>query len=329
MREPSYLELSRSGELARRAEQAWAVLESCRLCPHECGANRLAGERGVCWMGDTAYVASANLHAWEEPPISGSRGSGTIFFSGCTGHCLFCQNYPISQLLFGNPMSLEQLGDAMVRLQHRGAHNINFVTPTHFLPHIVGALPHAIRRGFRLPLLMNTSGYERVETLQLLEGVIDIYLPDAKYADDDVAVRLSGFPRYVAHNRAALREMFRQVGSELDLDQEGLAHRGMVVRHLVLPDSLAGTRSVLRWLADNLSRDLHVSLMAQYFPAHRAVGDAKLGRKITTAEYDQAIQALEDAGLENGWVQDMDDACGTNLAADEAGDGDDNLEHAC
>ena len=304
---PTYLELHRSGELKRRIERAYAMLSQCRLCPRECGVDRLRGERGFCRAGAEPIVASWNVHPWEEPPISGTRGSGTIFFSGCTGRCLFCQNYPISQLGVGNTVSVQQLAEMMLELQDRGCHNINLVTPTHFVPQILAALELAIEGGLRLPLVYNTSGYERVETLQLLDGVVDIYLPDAKYADDETARRLSGFVRYVEANRAALREMFRQVGDELVLDGEGIARRGLIVRHLVLPEGLAGTPEVLRWIAENLSPRVHVSLMDQYFPAHKAVGHPVLGRKITAEEYAEALRAFEEAGLTNGWMQEHEE----------------------
>ena len=304
---PSYLELHRSGELKRRIERAYAMLSQCRLCPRECGVDRLRGERGFCRAGAEPIVASWNVHPWEEPPISGTRGSGTIFFSGCTGRCLFCQNYPISQLGVGNTVSVQQLAEMMLELQDRGCHNINLVTPTHFVPQILAALELAIEGGLRLPLVYNTSGYERVETLKLLDGVVDIYLPDAKYTDDETARRLSGFVRYVEANRAALREMFRQVGDELVLDGEGIARRGLIVRHLVLPEGLAGTPEVLRWIAENLSPRVHVSLMDQYFPAHKAVGHPVLGRKITAEEYAEALRAFEEAGLTNGWMQEHEE----------------------
>ena len=301
---PSYLNLYRNGELARRIERAYACLEDCRLCPRECGVNRLQGKQGFCRVGAKPRVASWNVHPWEEPPISGSRGSGTIFFSGCTARCLFCQNYPISQLGVGNEVSVERLAEMMLELQGKGCHNINLVTPTHFVPQIMAALPYAIERGLRLPLVYNTSGYEMVEALKLLDGVVDIYLPDAKYADDETARRLSGFVRYVEANRATLKEMYRQMGEELVLDDDGIARRGLIVRHLVLLDGLAGTPKVLRWLAENLSPRVHVSLMDQYFPAHKAVGHPILGRKITTDEYEEALRAFDEAGLENGWRQE-------------------------
>ncbi len=303
MRDPGYLVLAQNGELARRIETAWAMLARCELCPHRCGVNRLAGEHGVCRMGGLPKVSSWNLHPWEEPPISGTKGSGTIFFSGCTGRCRFCQNYPISQFGYGQEVSVERLAGMMLELQRKGAHNINFVTPTHFMPHILAALPHAVRGGFRLPLVYNTSGYERPEILRLLADVVDVWLPDSKYADDAVARRLSGFRDYVENNRAALREIYRQVGEELVLDEKGLAVRGMIVRHMVLPEGLAGTAEVLRWIAAELSPRLHVSLMDQYFPAHRAVGDGVLGRKIAPEEYESALDAFDAAGLENGWYQ--------------------------
>jgi len=305
--EPSYVALHRSGELAQRARAAMAALIECQVCPRRCGVDRLADGRGACNVGAAPVVASWNVHPWEEPPISGTRGSGTIFFSGCTGKCRFCQNYPISQYGYGNRVSVERLGEMMLELQRRGCHNINFVTPTHFVPQILAAADHAAGLGLHVPLIYNTSGYETVETLRLLEGVIDIWLPDAKYTDDDVARRISGFPGYVANNRAALREMFRQVGDELLLDDAGIARRGMIIRHLVLPDGLADTSGVMRWIAAELSPRIHISLMDQYFPAYKAVDDPILGRKITPDEYEAALDAFEAAGLENGWLQEHDD----------------------
>jgi putative pyruvate formate lyase activating enzyme len=252
-------------------------------------------------------VASANLHLWEEPPISGARGSGTIFFGGCTGRCRFCQNYPISQLGVGNEVSLERLAEMMVKLQTKGAHNINFVTPTHYVAAIVAALPLAVEHGLHIPLLYNSSGFERVAALQFLEDVIDIWLPDAKYASDQVALSLSGFPDYTEHNRSALREMYRQVGPRLEVDEAGVATRGLIIRHMVLPDRLAGTRQVMQWIASELSTQVHVSLMAQYFPAYKCVDDSTLGRKITAKEYEEAVAVLNEIGFENGWVQEYEE----------------------
>ena len=207
------------------------------------------------------------------------------------------------------PVTVERLAGMMMELQARGAHNLNFVTPTHFMPAILAALPWAIDQGLQLPIVYNTSGYERVPMLHLLEGIVDIWLPDAKYASDENAWRLSGFVDYVGFNRAALAEMYRQVGHELLVDEEGIARRGMIIRHMVLPGGLAGTREVLGWIAGHLSPQLHVSLMDQYFPAHQAVGDPALGRKITPEEYEEALAALDAAGLEYGWCQDSTDEC--------------------
>lgn len=303
---PSYLRLYASGELARRAEAAMASLAACALCPRRCRVDRLAGEHGVCRSGALARVASWNRHDWEEPPISGTRGSGTIFFSGCTGACIFCQNFPISHLNHGIDVSVERLASMMLELQAKGCHNVNLVSATHFVPQVLAALTAAVPQGFRLPLVYNSSGYETVETLRLLDGVVDIYLPDAKYADDAVARRLSGFVRYVEANRAALEEMYRQVGADLLLDGEGIAVRGMIIRHLVLPGGLAGSGAVAQWLAGNLSPRVHISIMSQYFPAYHAVGHPELGRKITEEEYEAAVGAFVAAGLETGWQQEPD-----------------------
>lgn len=303
---PAYLALAASGELHARVEQAQARLRACDLCPRRCGVDRLQGQVGFCRAGSLARVASHNAHHWEEPPISGTRGSGTIFFSYCTGRCLFCQNYPISQLGVGEEVGARQLGGMMLTLQRWGCHNINLVTPTHYVPQILAGLEVAAAGGLRIPLVYNTSGYDSIETLHLLDGVVDIYLPDAKYADDAVARRLSGFVDYVEHNRAALLEMHRQVGATLQVDEAGVARRGLIIRHLVLPDGLAGTEEVLRWIARRLSTSVYVSLMAQYFPAHRAVGDPQLGRRITFDEYDAALESLQRAGFENGWQQEID-----------------------
>lgn len=300
---PSYAGIQSSGELARRIDRAYDSLRHCMLCPRACGIDRLSGEKGYCQAGAEPTVASWTAHVWEEPPISGTKGSGTIFFSHCTARCLFCQNYPISQLGVGRSVSVQRLAEMMLELQSRGCHNINLVTPTHFVPQILAALSLAIEGGLRLPIVYNSSGFETVETLRLLEGVVDIYLPDAKYADDGVANRLSGFQGYVAANRAALREMYRQVGEDLVLDQNGLALRGLIIRHMVLPEGLSGTQEVLAWIARELSPFIHISLMGQYFPAHKAVGDPVLGRHVSAEEYLQALEAFDLVGLERGWRQ--------------------------
>lgn len=305
--EPGYLLLEREGALRQRVEAAYECLRACDLCPRRCGVDRLRGEAGFCRaVGEAVDVASCTAHIWEEPPLSGSGGSGTIFFSHCTARCLFCQNYPISQLGVGRPHTPSELAEKMLRLQARGCHNINLVTPTHYVSHILATVAAAMDGGLRIPIVYNSSGYETVETLRLLEGVVDIYLPDAKYTDDAVAAEIMGFRGYVAQNRLALREMQRQVGIELLLDAQGLARRGMIVRHMVLPGNLSQTPEVLRWIAEELSPRTYVSLMSQYFPAHRAVDHPLLGRRLTEEEYEAALVAFDESGLERGWRQEMD-----------------------
>ena len=298
-----YLDLYNSGELLQRVRDAYARLRSCDLCPFDCRVNRLAGETGVCRSGAHPKVASTNVHRGEEPPISGSRGSGTVFFSNCNLACRFCQNFPISQFGNGEELTTRELAARMLKLQQQGAHNLNLVTPSHFLPQILVALYLAVKDGFRLPIVWNSNGFESVDALELLDGVVDIFLPDMKYAAEEPAVSFSSAPNYREINRAAVREMFRQVG-QLQLDEEGVALRGLIIRHLVLPGGQAGSRETLRWIADNLGMVTHVSLMRQYFPAHLATGMPGINRKITDEEYAEAVEALEESGLENGWVQE-------------------------
>ncbi len=305
---PGYQRLYEEDLLHGRVEAARERLQSCDLCPRGCGVNRLKGKHGYCRSGALAKVASTNVHHGEEPCLSGTRGSGTIFFSNCTGRCIFCQNYPISQLESGSEMETEELAEAMIALQRRGCHNINLVTPTHFLPQILAALEGAVAQGLHIPLVYNTSGYERVSMLKLLDGIVDIYLPDAKYADEDVAHELSDFDNYVQSNRHALVEMQRQVGEEPILDEEGIAQKGLIVRHLVLPHDLSQTEEVLSWIAEHLSKKTYISLMAQYFPAHKAVDHPKLGRRLRPDEYAAALEAFDVAGLKNGWCQGVDSA---------------------
>lgn len=250
-------------------------------------------------------MASASPHFGEEPPLTGTGGAGAVFFAGCVMACRFCQNYTISQGPAGDEASAEELAQTFLRLQGQGAENLDLVSPTHVVPQILEALDLAAARGLRLPMVFNTGGYDAVDTLQLLDGAVDLYLPDAKYADDEAAKRCSGVRGYVAINRAALKEMFRQVGP-LQLDGRGVAVRGMLVRHLVLPNGLAGTGGVLRFLAEEVSPDVHVSLMAQYSPCHRAAEAPAIARPITAEEYEAALDAFEDSGLEHGFAQDFE-----------------------
>jgi len=300
---PGYIKLNLSGELANRAQQLRERYSNCNLCPHVCGVDRTKGEMGRCRSGAQAVVASTSAHFGEEPPISGTSGSGTIFFSGCTGRCLFCQNYPISQLGVGETADDQSLANMMLKLQRRGCHNINFVTPTHYSPSIVAAINIAADNGLNIPIVYNTSGYERIEILELLDGIVDIYLPDMKYADDAVARELSGFENYSSCNRAAIKEMFRQVG-DLKI-RESIAYRGLIVRHLVLPSNLSGTDIVMNFLRFEISQKVHISLMSQYFPAHSALHREDIGRSLTSDEYDRALKYFFDVELDNGWFQEQ------------------------
>jgi putative pyruvate formate lyase activating enzyme len=288
----------------KRIAEARALLEECSVCPRDCGAHRLDGEIGTCRTGADLVVASANLHHGEEPPISGFGGSGTVFLSGCSMRCTYCQNYPISQQRAGSAVSIADVAGMMLDLQRRGVHNINLVTPTHFTPQLIQAVLRARTGGLTVPIVWNTSGYERVETLRLLDGIVDIYLADMRYGDAAVAKRYSGVEDYPPVNRAAIAEMHRQVG-DLTLNRDGIAVRGLLVRHLVLPGGNSGSAEVFNFLADEISPKTVVSLMSQYFPAYRATGDPVLGRRLTRVEYDAAIRAFERSGLANGYRQDL------------------------
>jgi putative pyruvate formate lyase activating enzyme len=292
---PAYLGLHRAGELRRRAEAAERLLEGCRVCPRECLAQRLQGETGVCGVADNAMVASYGPHFGEEAPLVGVGGSGTIFLAHCNLCCVFCQNFDISQSDEGRTVSTRGLAQMMLDLQRMGCHNINFVTPTHQVPQILRALPIAIEGGLRVPLVYNCGGYESLETLRLLEGVVDIYMPDFKYGEADVGKRYSKVERYPEVAKTALAEMHRQVG-DLVMDRQGVARRGLLVRHLVLPNNLAGTYEVVRFLA-GLSKDTYVNIMTQYRPCFRAHEYSALARRPTRAEIDEAFRLARDAGL--------------------------------
>jgi len=302
--EPPYARLARSGELARRAEQARGLASPCRLCPRRCGVDRAAGGLGFCRTGSLARVSHAGPHFGEEPPLRGEGGAGTVFFAGCNMACVFCQNHQISQEDSGREVSCRELARVFLDLQSQGCHNLDLVSPTHVAPQILEALGLAAAEGLRLPVVYNSGGYDAVETLRLFDGVVDVYLPDAKYADEGAALRLSKAPGYVEANKAALREMFRQVGV-LRLTGGGAAERGLLVRHLVLPNGLAGTEDVLRFIADALSPGVTVSLMSQYSPCHLAGADPAINRPLTAAEYEAALDAFDRAGLESGFIQEF------------------------
>jgi putative pyruvate formate lyase activating enzyme len=292
-------------ELNERIDAAYGLLESCHVCPRECGVNRLKnGMLGLCRSGLNPIIASVSVHHGEEPPISGTKGSGAIFFTNCNLRCVYCQNYPISQLGNGEKATPGELACRMVWLQEQGCHNLNLVTPTHFMPQILKALGIARERGFDLPIVYNTSGYESLEALRLLDGIVDVYLPDMRYSDNAAAMKYSIADDYAEINRTAIREMYRQVGN-LTLDKNDAVLRGLVIRHLVLPNGLSGTEEVMRFLAEEISRDVCVSLMSQYFPAYKATEFKELSRRITSDEYEDARSIMEKYGLENGWLQEI------------------------
>ena len=290
--------------LNQRIDEAYRILESCTLCPRDCKVNRMKGEKGACRLGRELAVSTMSIHHGEEPPVSGTRGSGTVFFSSCNLRCVFCQNHPISHMMRGDTMTPETLAGSMLRLQDSGAHNINLVTPTHLVPQIMSSLIIAVEKGLSIPILYNTGGYDALPTLALLDGIVDIYMPDMKYADPQVGKKLSSVPDYPQRNQSAVVEMHRQVG-DLVIDDRNIATRGLLVRHLVLPNDLAGTAAVMKFIAAHLSKHTCISLMSQYFPDHRAHEFPELSRRLTRKEYARARRAMEDAGLHNGWVQDL------------------------
>jgi putative pyruvate formate lyase activating enzyme len=309
--EPSYLALYKSGELKKRATAFETRLAACDICPHNCGVNRLAGERGFCHSAYLPIVASYCAHRGEEPALSGSYGSGAIFFGNCSMRCVYCQNYQISQdwqTQQKNEIDITTLVKRMLYLQDElHCHNINFVSPSHFVPQAVKAVLEAVPLGLHIPLVYNTSGYDSLETIQALDGIIDIYLPDLRYADNKTGKKYSGVPDYVERSHTAIKEMYRQVG-KLVMDGKGVARRGLIVRHLILPDRLAGSKESLGWLANEVSAEVTVSIMSQYYPIHHAAQFPSLARGITSSEYREVVGLLERLGLENGWAQEMESA---------------------
>lgn len=285
-------------------DQLHSMLSACRLCPRECSVNRLQGELGSCKAGKTLKVSSYHQHFGEEPPLVGRYGSGTIFLTHCNLHCVFCQNYEISQLGMGRATTPHECSGMMLRLQALGCHNINFVTPTPWVPQIVEALRVAQEEGLHVPVVYNCGGYESVETLRLLEGIVDIYMPDIKYADDECAKKYSDAPHYWDVVRSALKEMHRQVG-DLVVDR-GIAQRGLLIRHLVLPENRAGSKKCFEFIRKELSENTVVNVMAQYYPTHKAHNYPEINRRITAIEYSEALEELTRCGLDKGFRQTMD-----------------------
>lgn len=297
---PSYLEKLTPIELQERADVLMDRLENCSICPNNCGVNRPEKEEGECLSTDEVIVSSISPHFGEEPPLVGRSGSGTIFLTNCNLDCVFCQNYDISHYKRGEKITLEELADSMLVLQNRGCHNINFVTPTHFTPQIVTALILAVEEGLEIPLVYNCGGYESVDTLKLLDGIFDIYMPDVKYSDNEIAEKYSGISDYWDVVKSALVEMNRQVG-DLKVDGSGIARKGLIIRHLVLPNELAGTRKVLEFIAKEISIDSYVNIMDQYRPAFNACKYPDINRDITPEEYSEARLYAKKLGLHRGF----------------------------
>ena len=309
--EPTYLGLYLSGELKRRAEALEIRLASCDICPRECHVNRLENEHGFCHSGYLPIVSAVCDHHGEEPAISGSRGTGAIFFGNCNMRCVYCQNYQISQDP-GHQSSKEidfyALAQQMIHLQDElGCHNISFISPSHFVPQLVRAVLEAVPLGLRVPIVYNTNAYDSIASLQALEGIVDIYLPDLRYASDTYAAKFSHTADYVTRAREAILEMYRQAG-DLMLNDSGLAQKGLIVRHLILPNGLAGSRDSFTWLFKEVSPKVTVSIMSQYYPAHLAPQIPQLQRKISLPEYLDVLKLVDELGLENGWIQDMEAA---------------------
>jgi putative pyruvate formate lyase activating enzyme len=296
MMQPTYIGLYQTGQLKSRAEKALAILESCTLCPRGCGVNRLKGEKGFCGTGRRARVSSYNPHFGEEAPLVGTHGSGTVFISSCNLLCGFCQNFEISHLNEGADVKAGELAEMMIRLAEQGCHNINIVTPSHVVPQLLEALLEAVPRGLNVPLVYNSGGYDKAETLRLLEGVFDIYMPDFKFWESRWAERYCGVSDYREAASAAIREMHRQVG-DLVTDDRGIAVKGLLVRHLVMPRGVAGTREVLAFLAGEISRDTYVNVMDQYRPCGKARGDEFIGRRLTSREFRDALDSARSVGL--------------------------------
>jgi putative pyruvate formate lyase activating enzyme len=303
--EPGYLKLHSSGELKKRGEKLWQIMESCRLCPRECEVNRLQGEEGFCQASSQLEIASFHPHFGEERPLVGGGGSGTIFFTNCGLRCVFCINYDISQEGNGTDRSLEEVAQMMLRLQQIGCQNINIVTPTHYSPHILLALDVAVKMGLKLPLVYNTCGWEKTEILKILDGVVDIYLPDFKYSDSTMAdTYSSGADTYPEITQKALLEMHRQVGVA-QAAADGIMYRGLMIRHLVMPNNVSGTKKVVQWIADNLPKDTYLNIMSQYRPMYKAFEYPEIARRLTRQEYRDAINWATEAGLTNLDIQGM------------------------
>ena len=280
------------------------MLEKCLICPHNCGVNRKEGKIGRCKSNDKIKIAKYSIFNYEEPCISGKNGSGAVFFSNCNMNCKFCQNYEISQLGKGKEIEISDLVKIFLKLQEMGAENINLVTPTSYVMQIIEALKIAKKEGLKLPIVYNTNGYEKVETLKMLEGLIDIYVPDFKYANNEIGKYLSGVDKYFDIAKKALKEMKRQVG-ENEFDNKGMLKKGIIIRHLVLPNYILNSKLVLKWIKENLGKETYISVMAQYFPTYKAKEDKKINRKLNKKEWEKIVKYISELGFENGYIQEL------------------------
>lgn len=304
---PSYIKLLETGKLKKCADLASKILQSCTCCPRNCKIDRTQGELGICVSGYLPIVSSYTKHFGEEPVLSGSRGAGNIFFGNCNLRCIFCQNFKISQNWKEekkNEVSFERLARIMIELQESRCHNIGLVSPTHFSAQILESIYLAVQKGLHLPIIYNTNGYDSVEMLKLYDGVIDIYLPDFKYGDNQSGKKYSNAEDYFDYTKKAIKEMFRQVGDELVYDGD-IVVRGLIIRHLVLPNGLAESESIFKFIAEELSPNVHISLMSQYFPTNKAYTDILLNRTLRQSEYEKAVNLMEKYGLHKGWIQEM------------------------
>jgi putative pyruvate formate lyase activating enzyme len=312
--EPGYLRLLQTGELAKRVDALETLLERCTVCPRDCFNNRLQNEIAACYSGRLPVVSSYTAHFGEEPALVGTRGAGNIFFGNCNLRCVYCQNYQISQThkeQLKNEVTHERLAEMMLELQARGCHNINFVSPTHFAPQMARSIMLAAQAGLKLPIVYNTNAYDAVDVLRQLEGIVGVYLPDLKYAEDDAGYLYSKVRGYKECARRAIAEMYRQVGDELVFSEDGLLQGGLIIRLLVLPNDVAGVRESLEWIRDELSPRVAISMMAQYYPTHQAATSRRhilLSRRITETEWLRALTALDELGMEEGWMQEFDGA---------------------
>jgi putative pyruvate formate lyase activating enzyme len=311
---PNYLKLLETGELERRVEQLEKLLEHCTICPKDCGNNRLADEIAACYSGKLPIVSSYTTHFGEEPCLSGTKGAGNIFFGNCNLRCVYCQNFQISQTWKTqkkNEISHERLAEMMLELQAKGCHNIGFVSPTHFAPQMARGILIAAKQGLKLPIVYNTNAYDSVEVLKLLDGIVDIYLPDLKYADDSAGFEFSKIREYAKFSRLAIKEMFRQMDDKLIFDEHGILQQGLMIRLLVLPNDIAEIEESLQWIRDELSPKVAISLMAQYYATNKAATDDRyilLSRRISEREWFSAIEALETIGFEEGFLQEFNGA---------------------